>query len=262
MAKNNKNIFPIILLIQIFIPILSIKEWWEMTKVPLLTNSNFYDFVGKDKYVVVEFFTTWCNYCKILAPEYEKFYELYKQKREDVLVSKIECSINQKICMEYGIFAFPFIALFFPKSKKMKSVFKYNRNVEDFDKWVSLMAPKKNLKLEEKNEEIDEFINDSSNMTKIEDYITKNFIDIKTDINNIENYINKISNNGKKEIYLENLNYENNNASEDDIIEIKISPFFIIKFILFFFLLRFLWYYIKNCLFSHSSLPNNLHQKN
>ena len=261
MVKNNIKLnYLLFLILQIFISVTPIKEWWEDTKVPLLTDSNFHDIVGKEKYVVVEFFTKWCMYCKMMNQEYEKFYELYLTKREDVKVTKIECSINQKICMEYGIFAFPFIALFFPENKKMKSVFKYKRTKEDFDKWVSLVAPKKNLKVTHKIDEIDDNSNEN-NMTKIEDYITKQFSDIKKDINNIEKYINKISDNGKKYIILENHNDENYNDNDEEIIEIKITPFLIVKCILFFFLLRFLWYYIKNFLFSHKSLPSNIHQK-
>ena len=261
MVNNNIKIFFSLLIIhQIFIPVLSVQEWWEQTKVPLLSDLNFYDVVGKEKYVVVEFFTKWCMYCKMMAPEYEKFYELYLQKREDVIVSKIECSINQKICMDYGVFAFPFIALFFPDSKKMKSVFKYKRVVDDFDKWVNLMAPKKNLKPNKKNEDFDDNSKDNNDMTKIEDYITKQFTDIKKDIKGIEQFINKTTDNGKKQIFIENQNIEDNDY--DDIIEIKITPFFIIKFILFFFLMRALLYYIKSIIFSHKPLPNNIHQKN
>jgi hypothetical protein len=197
-----------------------------------------------------------------MAPEYEKFYELYAKKREDVVVSKIECSINQKICMDYGIFSFPFIALFFPDSKKMKSVFKYRRIVDDFDKWVNLMAPKKNLKSFQKKEETEENSKENNDTTKIEDYITKQFSDIKKDIKNIQQYINKTTNNGKNEIFIEKQIVEDNGYEDDDIIEIKITPFFIVKFILFFLLLRGLWYYIKSYLFTHKPLPNNIHQKN
>ena len=262
MVKNNmKILFSLILIFQILNPIISIKEWWEETKIQLLNDNNFFDVVGKDKYVVVKFFTRWCMYCRMMSPEYEKFYELYLKKRDDVLIKKIECTFNQKICMEYGVFAFPFVVLFFPGSKKMKSVFKYNRIASDFDKWVSLVAPKKNLKANSKEEltEVDESIN--NNMTKIEDYISKQFIQVKKDLNNIVKHINKISDNGKKAFYVEN---DNNKGEEDDdsIIEIKITPFLIVKFILFFFLLKMVWYYIKSCLFAHSSLPSNLHQKN
>lgn len=262
MSNNDiKIFFSLYLFLQILNPILSLQEWWEQTKVPILNDTNFYDVVGGDKYVVVKFFTKWCMYCKVMAPEYEKFYQLYLKKREDVIVAKIECSINQKICLDYGVFAYPFVALFFPGNTKMKSVFKYKRVMEDFDKWINIVAPKKNLKTNNKIEEDDDF-NMNENMTKIEDYISKQFFDIKKDINKIEKHINIISNNGKKEIFLESQSSENNDY-DDDVIEIKITPFFIVKCILVFFLIKMVWFYIKNLLFTHhSSLPNKIHQKN
>jgi thiol-disulfide isomerase/thioredoxin len=257
--KNYELIFSLILIFQMFNLAFSIKEWWEETKIQILDDNNFYDVVGKDKYVVVKFFTKWCMYCKMMAPEYEKFYELYLKKRDDILIKKIECS-DKKVCIDYGIFAFPFVGLFFPGSKKLKSVFKYRRSAEFFDKWITLVAPKKNLKSNKKIEK--EEVDDSSaggNMTEIEDYITKQFSSVKTDVKNVLKHIDEITDNGKKEI---NLGNTNEDSDDDDVIEIKITPFLIVKVILFFFLLKIVFYYIKNCLFVHHSLPTKIHQKN
>ena len=259
--KNFELIFSLILIFQMINPALSIKEWWEETKIQILDDNNFYDVVGKDKYVVVKFFTKWCLYCKMLAPEYEKFYDLYLKKRDDILIKKIECS-DKKVCIDYGIFAFPFVGLFFPGSTKLKSVFKYRRSADFLDKWITLVAPKKNLKSNKKIEK--EEVDDSStggNMTEIEDYITKQFSSVKKDLKNILKHIDEITDNGKKELYLGNTNEDNDNDNED-IIEIKITPFLIVKVILFFFLLKIVFYYIKSCLFEHQSLPTKIHQKN
>ena len=73
MSKINFSFFLIITLITLFSNIFCIKEWWEDTKVPILNDTNFYDIVGHDKYVVVNFFTRTCIFCQNLAPEYEKF---------------------------------------------------------------------------------------------------------------------------------------------------------------------------------------------
>ena len=40
----------------LFYNIYCFEEWWEKTNVTILNNENFYNFVGKDKYVVVEFY--------------------------------------------------------------------------------------------------------------------------------------------------------------------------------------------------------------
>ena len=171
--------------------------------------------------------------------------------------------MSKKICMDYGVFSFPFIALYFPESKKMKSVFKYRRTAEEFDKWINIIAPKKNLKQiikEEKKENLTE----NDNMTKIEDYIVQQFTDVKQDINDIEKFLNENSNNISDIINKNNLkeNDEYDNDENEDIIEIKITPFFIVKCVGIFFLIRIVLFYVKSYLFRYEPLPKNLHQKN
>lgn len=258
----NSKLFTLLIIITLFSKISSLKEWWEDTKVPILNETNFYDIIGHEKYVVVEFFTKACIYCKYLAPEYEKFYELYLTKREDVAITKIECIISKKICMDYGVFAFPFIALYFPESKKMKSVFKYRRTAEELDKWVNIIAPKKNLKQITK-EEKKEIENENDNMTKIEDYIVQQFTDVKKDINDIEKFLNDNSKNISDIININNKieNFENSDDNED-VIEIKITPLFIVKIVGIFFLIKIVLFYAKSYLFKYKPLPKNIHQKN
>ena len=258
----NSKLFTLLIIITLFSKISSLKEWWEDTKVPILNETNFYDIIGHEKYVVVEFFTKACIYCKYLAPEYEKFYELYLTKREDVAITKIECIISKKICMDYGVFAFPFIALYFPESKKMKSVFKYRRTAEELDKWVDIIAPKKNLKQITK-EEKKEIVNENDNMNKIEDYIVQQFTDVKKDINDIEKFLNDNIKN-ISDIINTNNKIENDEYSDDnaDVIEIKITPFLIVKCVGIVFLIRIILFYAKGYLFKYKPLPKNIHQKN
>ena len=264
MLKINFSFLSIFILLLTISQISCIKEWWEDTKVPILNETNFYDIIGKEKYVVVEFFTKACIYCKYLAPEYEKFYELYLTKRDDVMITKIECFMSRKICTDYGVFAYPFIVLYFPESKKMKSVFKYKRTAEELDKWVNIIAPKKNLKQINKEENKEDIINknitESDNMTKIEDYIVKQFSEVKKDIMDIEKFLNESNN------ILNKTNYEENHNDDEDedenIIEIKITPFFIVKCVGIFFLFKIVLFYLKNWLFKYNPLPKNIHQKN
>ena len=263
MTKINFSFFLIITLITLFSNIFCIKEWWEDTKVPILNDTNFYDIVGHDKYVVVNFFTRTCIFCQNLSPEYEKFYELYLTKREDVLVTKIECFQSRNICLDYAIFAFPFITIFFPHSKKMKSVFKFKRIAEEFDNWVNMVAPKKNLKPIIKEEEKDKNknnITNSVNMTKIEDYILKQFSEVKKDINDIEKYFNESLDELNKNIDKDNDEFDE--EDNDNVIEIKITPFFIVKCVGIFFLIKYIMFYVRKFLFRIQPLPKDIHQKN
>ena len=258
MIRIIKKCFCIFIVLQLISQISAFKEWWENTKVPLLNITNFYEIVGGEKYVVVNFFTRWCIYCRAMTEEYEKFYESYLQKRKDVIVTKIECIVNAKICSDYGVFAFPFIVLFFPGDKKMKSLFKNRRTADSLENWVDAEAPKKNLKPVKVNQKIEKINENNDNMTKIEDYITRQFTDIKKEINDINKYIEKVSNNDTKHIIEDYDQYEDN----DDVIEIKITPFFILKCIGLFLGLRVVWHFIKNNIFIHSPLPKDIHQKN
>ena len=262
MSYKNFSLFNSVLIIVIISQSFCLKEWWEETNVPILNETNFYDIIGHEKYVVVEFFTKTCIYCKHLAPEYEKFYELYKIKRDDVAITKIECNLSRKICLDYGIFSYPFIVLFFPESKKMKSVFKYRRTAEEFDKWVNIVAPKKNLKKvnKEENKNKEKNITENVNMTKIEDYIVQQFSEVKKDINDIEKFLN--NSNNKTNGFFKNEKEDFYDDDDENIIEIKITPFLISEYVVFYFLLKIAFFYLKKCIFKTNSLPKEMHQKN
>ena len=100
-------------------------------------------------------------------------------------------------------------------------------------------------------------------MTKIEDYIVQQFSDVKKDIIDIEKFLNDNSKNISDIIKINN-NGENDNYNDDseDIIEIKITPFLIVKCVAIFFLIRIVLFYVKSYLFKYKPLPKNIHQKN
>ena len=82
-----------LILIYNIITISCIKEWWEDSSAIDLTTTNIYKYIGKDKYVIVEFFTKWCFYCKLLFPEYEKIYNDNKRFTD---LRKITAEIKKK----------------------------------------------------------------------------------------------------------------------------------------------------------------------
>lgn len=121
-----------------------------------LTNDNFFDTVGKDKYVVVKFYTRWCGYCRQMAPEYDKLFDYYKEKRSDVVISRIEASINEDISFKYGIFSFPIVVIFRPGETHIGDVFKGQRVMTFMAEWIDKYSPTKNEELKFKQEKIDE----------------------------------------------------------------------------------------------------------
>ena len=222
----NHNFFPFLILLLINVT-LCFKEWWEESKVYInnlyqlfllkiqaveLNNYNFDDYVGKDNYVLVEFYTKWCQYCKFLSPVYDQLVEEYKEKRKDITISRLEGQENDFTLQRYGIFRFPVIALFKPKSKHIYTIYKRERSFEELSRWINETCP---LIIEDKkeNNKIDENINkefkinmseyENQNLTTEDEYITNEFININKRIDNIKNKLGLNANKtikAKKEI--------------------------------------------------------------
>lgn len=195
-----------------------------------LNNDNFDDVVSKDKYVIVKFYTKWCVYCRKLAPEYEKLYELYQTKRNDVIIARIEGGANNIILARYGIYSFPIVALFAPGEKKIKQIYQGMRTVEMMDRWIEQIAPKVQIKpitaVTNSSTEIKvDDIKDKTEMTEESEYVKREFIEIKKKMNDIEKFINQVSTNLTIK---SNLKKENKEEGTKIVIEIDVSLFNII----------------------------------
>lgn len=222
-----------VLLLTFFTSILSFKEWWEDSKVVELTDANFHDIVGKDKYVFVEFFTKWCRYCKMSAPEYEKLYEYNKEKRKDLIIARLEGGANQKEIFEYGVFSFPLLALFQPESTKIKNIYQGQRTMQTMDKWLQEQTPpiiKKNLQSSNANRKLNNtgfntLINKTefANATNFTEYILKEFSLLHSQIGKFENEVKAIN-----QSYLNLLVNDKETLQDKDkrsnIIKIRITP--------------------------------------
>ena len=134
----------------IFLQIQCNSKWWENSKTISLTSDNFFNVVGHDKYVIVKFFTKWCYYCQKLSPVYEKVVEHYKEKRNDIVIARLECGDNEFVARQYYLPYYPTIALFYPNDTKIKYTFEDDRSLKSFVSWIDEYAPKLNQKKNEK----------------------------------------------------------------------------------------------------------------
>ena len=179
-----------------------------------LTSGNFDEIVGKEKYVVVKFYTKWCRYCRIMAPEYEKLYEDYqKGGRKDLVISRLEAGSNEEIARRYGIFSFPIVVIFNPNSSEIASIFQGRRTAEDMNLWIDRAAPlPEGLEDESESYVYDENVELLNNFNKTEafheieevkkniDSLIERMLKLEGEIQNLKT----ISPNGPNPIYTNN----------------------------------------------------------
>lgn len=81
-----------------------------MSKTIELTNANFEKSVlDSDKLVLVDFWATWCNPCKMLAPIVEQIADEYDGQ---VVVGKLDADAHAHTVNEYQILGLPTLMLF------------------------------------------------------------------------------------------------------------------------------------------------------
>lgn len=69
-----------------------------------VTSSTFSrEVLESEKIVLIDFYATWCNPCKILSPTVEQV----ANEREDIKVVKIDVDENQDIVNKYRIYSMP-----------------------------------------------------------------------------------------------------------------------------------------------------------
>ncbi|RLI31165.1 thioredoxin [Candidatus Bathyarchaeota archaeon] len=67
-------------------------------------DEDFGDFVGRFRFVVVDFWASWCPPCRIIAPIIEK---LAKQYAGKIVFAKVNVDQNPKTALAYGVTSIP-----------------------------------------------------------------------------------------------------------------------------------------------------------
>ena len=220
-----------------------------------LNNYNFDDYVGKNNYVIVEFYTKWCQFCKLLYPEYEKLVEGYKDKRNDIIIARIDGQENDFTLQRYQIFRFPVIALFKPNDKHIYKIYQNERTFEEMNNWVNESCPviiedKKEIKEKDNNInnnktfQINASEYENQNLTTEDEYITNQFIYINKRIDEIKN---KLGMNIDKTI-------KPKKETKKIKVEFELSPIFILFCFIVFLIIAYAYTSIKKLILNKSHL--------
>ncbi|KAK4487587.1 hypothetical protein RD792_005764 [Penstemon davidsonii] len=82
----------------------------DETHVVVLKDSNFSDFIKKNRFVMVEFYAPWCGHCQALAPEYAA--AAADLKDEAVVLAKVDATEEAELGQKYDVQGFPTIYFF------------------------------------------------------------------------------------------------------------------------------------------------------
>ena len=74
-----------------------------------ISQSNFDEVVSGTEVVLVDFFATWCNPCKMLAPVLDQISESLPENRKIV---KIDIDENMDAARKFGVMSIPTLILF------------------------------------------------------------------------------------------------------------------------------------------------------
>ncbi|CAF0794763.1 unnamed protein product [Brachionus calyciflorus] len=83
-----------------------------VSKVDVLVNSNFTEWVDKYEISLVEFYSPNCGHCIRLAPNYEKAAKILSEESNPIPLSKVDASQERELSEKYSINGYPTLLVF------------------------------------------------------------------------------------------------------------------------------------------------------
>ncbi|CAJ1014986.1 putative Thioredoxin [Leishmania utingensis] len=110
-----------------------------------VNSENYYDIVGHDQFVLLEFYAVWCGHCRKFSPIYEEFGKYIRIRPElqgRVVVGKVNAPTEPRIRRRYRISGYPTVILV-PPNKHVGVEFTDNRNFNGLLDFVEREMAKK-----------------------------------------------------------------------------------------------------------------------
>ncbi|CBZ27887.1 conserved hypothetical protein [Leishmania mexicana MHOM/GT/2001/U1103] len=102
----------------------------KMEGVEEVNSENYYDIVGHDQFVLLEFYAVWCGYCREFASVYDefgKYVRIRPELQERLVVGKVNAPDEVRIQRRYKISGYPTVILV-PPNQHAGVEFTENRN--------------------------------------------------------------------------------------------------------------------------------------
>ncbi len=74
-----------------------------------LSEGNFENFISTNKFILVDFWATWCGPCQFMLPIFDR---LSKKYGGQIKFGRLNVDDNQSIAMRYEVYAIPTFVLF------------------------------------------------------------------------------------------------------------------------------------------------------
>jgi len=103
--------------------------------VILGADSNMQSILAEFDFVFIDFYTHWCKYCKLLAPEFAQTAQTLAETDPDVKLIKINLGKHYMTRLAFGVHKFPTLLLWVRETQELLP-FTYVRSAEVMTSWV------------------------------------------------------------------------------------------------------------------------------
>lgn len=106
--------------------------WWEKMKAVQLNQANYKNYLGKDKYVFVEFYSKGCGWCEKLYPTLNTLIEEIDNgtlPRSDIMVAKIDAEEFPLLAEQLEVDKYPTMYLFKPNDLVYPEQYEYSHRL-------------------------------------------------------------------------------------------------------------------------------------